>query len=172
MAFKRHRMEKVNGFGAVAMESATLSSWMYVTADAIATVAAADYFNEMADKGVQVGDIVAVMASDGPQLFKVSANDGATVTVKKYGAVRGQSVTVAASDTIVTGLTHVVAVVAQLDDDPVDGCMHVTASIGDQAGAPAAGSFLQKTWKSTDADATLIAATTFGKKVNWVAFGY
>ena len=52
-----------------------------------------------------------------------------------------------------------------------DGAMHATASIGDQAGSPAAGSILIKTWKSTDGDATLIAATTFSMKVNWIAFG-
>ena len=85
--------------------------------------------------------------------------------------VSGQHTTVAASDTVVTGLALVFSVVAQLDDDPVDGAMHATSSIGDQAGAPDAGSILIKTWKSTDADATLIAATTFGKKVNWIAVG-
>lgn len=89
-----------------------------------------------------------------------------------YKIARGQATTVAASDTIVTGLNTVVAVVAVLDDDPVAGCQDVTASIGNQAGAPAAGSFLLKTWKSTaTADTALIAATTFGKKVNWIAVG-
>jgi hypothetical protein len=97
--------------------------------------------------------------------------DGVLGLAANYVLARGQHTTVAASDTVVTGLATVVAVVAQLDDDPVDGCMHVTASIGDQAGAPAAGSVLINTWKSTDADATLIAATTFSKKVNWIAIG-
>lgn len=97
--------------------------------------------------------------------------DGVQGVAANYALARGQHTTVAASDTVVTGLATVVAVVAQLDDDPVDGCMHVTSSIGDQAGAPAAGSILIKTWKSTDADATLIAATTFAKKINWIAIG-
>ncbi len=88
-----------------------------------------------------------------------------------YKIARGQHTTVDADDTVVTGLTTVVSVVAQLDSDPVDGAMHVTASIGNQAGAPAAGSVLIKTWKSTDGDATLIAATTFSKLVNWIAIG-
>jgi hypothetical protein len=88
-----------------------------------------------------------------------------------YKLARGQHTTVAASDDIGTGLATVVSVVASLDDDPVDGAMHVTASIGDQAGTPIAGNILIKTWKSTDADATLIAATTFAKKVNWIAVG-
>lgn len=85
--------------------------------------------------------------------------------------VSGQHTTVAAADTVVTGLNTVVSVVAVLDDDPVDGVMHVSATIGDQAGTPAAGSVIIKGWKSTDGDATLIAATTFGKKVNWIATG-
>lgn len=88
-----------------------------------------------------------------------------------YKLARGQATTVAASDTIVSGLTTIVAVVAVLDDDPVDGCQFVSASIGNQAGSPAAGSFYLKTWKATDGDATLVAATTFTKKVNWVAIG-
>ena len=88
-----------------------------------------------------------------------------------YKVARGQHTTVDENDTVVTGLATVVSVVAGLDDDPVDGCMHVTASIGDQNGAPAAGSILIKTWKSTDADASLVAASTFGKKVNWIAIG-
>lgn len=88
-----------------------------------------------------------------------------------YKIARGQHTTVDENDTVVTGLATVVAVVVQLDSDPVDGCMHATGSIGDQAGAPAAGSILIKTWKSTDADASLVPATTFTKLVNWVAIG-
>ncbi len=84
----------------------------------------------------------------------------------------GQSTTAAASDTVATGLKGLTGVVATLNDDPVAGCQFVTASIGDQAGSPAAGSFLLKTWKATAAgDTTLIAATTFSKKVNWIAYG-
>jgi len=85
----------------------------------------------------------------------------------------GQATIATASDTVVTGLNTVIAVVAQLDGDPIDTLMHVTASIGDQAGTPAAGSILLKTWKSTDGDATLIASTTpWTPTVNWVAIGY
>ncbi len=84
----------------------------------------------------------------------------------------GQQTTVAASDTVVTGLTTVVAAVATLDSDPVDDPMLVTCSIGDQNGAPAAGSILIKTWKNTAGnDPTPVAATTFSKKVNWIAIG-
>jgi hypothetical protein len=79
---------------------------------------------------------------------------------------------VAAVDTVVTGLATVVAVVAVLDSDPTLDPLFVTASIGDQAGAPAAGSVYIKSWQATAAgDVTPIAATTFGKKVNWIAIG-
>lgn len=86
--------------------------------------------------------------------------------------VFGQHATVAASDTVATGLATLTGVVATFDDDPGDDPMLVSASIGDQAGAPAAGSFLLKTWKNTGGtDPTPAAATTFAKKVNWIAFG-
>lgn len=88
-----------------------------------------------------------------------------------YKLARGQHETVAASDDINTGLATVVSIVASFEDDPVDGAMYVSAAVGNQAGAPAAGHAYIKTWKNTDADATLIAATTFAKKVNWIAVG-
>lgn len=84
----------------------------------------------------------------------------------------GRSTTVAAEDTIATGLAMVVAVIASLDSDPVDDPFMVTATIGDQAGSPAAGSFILKTWKNTGGtDPTPAAATTFSKVVNWIAIG-
>lgn len=89
-----------------------------------------------------------------------------------YKVARGQHETVAASDTVVTGLATVVAAIAFLDDDPGLDPLLVTCSIGDQNGAPAAGSVLVKSWKATAAnDCTPIAATTFTKKVNWIAIG-
>jgi hypothetical protein len=89
-----------------------------------------------------------------------------------YKIARGIHTTVDENDTVVTGLATVVAVVASLDSDPVAGCQKVTASIGDQAGTPAAGSILIKTWKATAAgDTALIAATTFSKLVGWIAIG-
>lgn len=85
----------------------------------------------------------------------------------------GQATTATASDTVATGLTTVLGVVATLNDVPAIGVTLVTADVGNQSGAPAAGSFLLKTWKPTaTGDGTPIAATTFSKKVNWVAWGY
>lgn len=89
-----------------------------------------------------------------------------------YKVARGQHTTVTASDTVVTGLATAVAVVASLDSDPGDDPFLVSASIGDQAGAPAAGSVLIKTWQNTSGtDPTPTAAATFSKKVNWIAVG-
>jgi predicted RecA/RadA family phage recombinase len=105
----------------------------------------------------------------------LSADTTGYVLLDEAGALKtvaGQATTATASDTIVTGLSKVVSVIAGLDDDPGDDPMLVSASIGDQAGAPAAGSFLLKTWKNTGGtDPTPVAASTFGKKVNWIAVG-
>ena len=89
-----------------------------------------------------------------------------------YKIARGQLTTVTAADTVVTGLATVVSVVASLESDPVDNPFMVTAQVGDQAGAPAVGSVIIKTWQNTTGtDPTPAAATTFGKKVNWIAIG-
>ena len=117
------------------------------------------------DAGYQ-GGIVEVAAAAGDELgiFDLSG---------QLRTARGQHTTVTASDTVITGLTKVVAVVASLDSDPADDPMLASASIGDQAGAPASGSILIKTWKNTGGtDPTPVAATTFAKKVNWIAVGY
>jgi predicted RecA/RadA family phage recombinase len=102
--------------------------------------------------------------------------EGAVALVPAGSALRtvaGQATTVTASDTVVTGLSQLVAVVATLDSDPGDDPMLVSASIGDQAGSPDAGSFLLKTWKNTSGtDPTPAAASTFSKRVNWIAYGY
>jgi hypothetical protein len=111
----------------------------------------------------------------------VAGGDGAAITagnilscVTAVGCrvAYGQKSTVAAADTIVTGLTTVIAVVASMDSDPVDDPFMCSATIGDQAGSPAAGSIIVKTWKNTGGtDPTPAAAGTFTKKVNWIAIG-
>lgn len=94
-------------------------------------------------------------------------NGGNNITI-----ARGQLTTASAADTVVTGLSSVVAAVACLDDDPSDDPELVSCTIGDQAGTPAAGSIIIKTWKNTGGtDPTPAAATTFSKKVNWIAIG-
>lgn len=85
---------------------------------------------------------------------------------------RGQLTTVTAADTVVTGLASVAVVVCSLDSDPTDNPEWATATIGDQAGSPAAGSVIIKTWQNTSgSDPTPTAATIFAKKVNWIAIG-
>lgn len=89
-----------------------------------------------------------------------------------YKVARGVHDTVAAVDTLATGLATVVAAVVTLASNPTMDPITVTADVGDQAGAPAAGSIYIKSWKPTAANnCELIAATTFAKKVNWVAIG-
>jgi hypothetical protein len=83
-----------------------------------------------------------------------------------YRIARGVHTTLDADDTVVTGLTTVVAVVCSLESDPVAGASKASALVGDQAGSPAAGSIQIKTW---EADET--AGTTFTKLVGWIAVG-
>lgn len=109
--------------------------------------------------------------------FAAAANDDASASVligdgDGLKMVAGQATTVTAADTIVTGLGKVLGVVVSYDTDPADANTFVSGTVGDQAGAPAAGSFILKSWKSNDAaDVTPVAATAFAKKVNWIAFG-
>lgn len=84
----------------------------------------------------------------------------------------GLHTSVAAADTVVTGLATVTSCVATYATDPADANLFVSCTVGDQAGTPAAGSIIIKTWKSADGtDPTPVAATTFSKAVNWIAYG-
>lgn len=103
--------------------------------------------------------------------------------LKAYGAkngntmlVTGRHTQVAAVDTIVTGLASVsVCGVSFGATGPTVKQLHCSATIGDQAGSPAAGSIYTKTWKPTSStnDATPTAATDFSDNVvlNWWAIG-
>lgn len=88
-----------------------------------------------------------------------------------YKVARGVAA-ITGSGTVVTGLTTVVAVVATAQDDlDGDALAGVSATIGDQAGTPAAGSVILKCWKNNaDGDATMVAASA-AKNVNWIAIG-
>lgn len=81
---------------------------------------------------------------------------------------------VAASDTVATGLATVVAVIVNFQDAPTINQQFVSATIGDQAGAPAAGSFLLRTYKPTaTGNVTPIPATVFTDNItfNYIAIG-
>lgn len=89
-----------------------------------------------------------------------------------YKIARGQWLTATAADTIATGLTTVVVALGGLESTPVLGCDRAQAVVGTQLGAPAAGAIIIKTFRPNLAgDTTPIPATTFGKTVNWIAFG-
>lgn len=86
---------------------------------------------------------------------------------------RGEHTQVAASDTIVSGLATVVAVVVTPRTRTVKQ-LFFEASPGDQAGTPAAGSFLITSKKPTAVnDVTPVPATDFTDDivVDWIAVG-
>ena len=89
-----------------------------------------------------------------------------------YKVARGTVTPASASHTVVTGLTTVVAAVASLKGAPTLTHMFTAADIGDQAGTPAAGSILVKSYKPTGvADCTPVAATTPWSAVDWICIG-
>ena len=109
--------------------------------------------------------------------------DGITVTTAKinllvqgvasgYKIARGTATIDAASKDIATGLTTVVGAVVSLVGDPSMTHMYSSVTVGDQAGAPSAGSIRIKSWKPTAAnDVTPIAATSTFANVAWIAIG-
>jgi hypothetical protein len=74
--------------------------------------------------------------------------------------------TVAAVDTIQTRLKKVDVVILTPQGDPVAGAQEFTATPGQN------GQFSLKTWKATAAgDTSLIAGTTFGQSIGYLAIG-
>lgn len=120
------------------------------------------------------------ITSTAAELNKLS---GATVTTAQinlltqgvaagYKIARGTVTPTSASHTVVTGLATVVAAVASLKGAPTLTHLITAADVGDQAGAPAAGSILIKSYKPTGAaDVTPVAATTPWGAVDWIAIG-
>ena len=89
-----------------------------------------------------------------------------------YKIARGTVTPVSASDTVVTSLATVVAVIVQFKGAPTVTHMFNAGDIGDQAGTPAAGSFLLKSYKPTaTGDVTPTASSTPWSAVDWVAIG-
>ena len=89
-----------------------------------------------------------------------------------YKIARGTATPTTGSDTIVSGLATVVAVVVSLKGAPSLTHFMSAGDIGDQAGTPAAGSFLLKSYKPTGSgDVTPSAATTPWGAVDWIAIG-
>ena len=82
----------------------------------------------------------------------------------------GDHVTVTAEDIVVTQLDSLDYVICQPIGGLESGFNCVTANVGDQAGAPASGSFTLNSW-GCDGDGTPIAGTTFGKHIKYIALG-
>lgn len=89
-----------------------------------------------------------------------------------YKIARGTATIGTATDDIVTGLATVVSATISMVGDPSLTHMSSSVTVGDQAGAPAAGSIRIKSWKPTGvADVTPIAATAPFGNVSWIAIG-
>lgn len=88
-----------------------------------------------------------------------------------YKLARGVA-SITGSGDVVTGLTSVVSVnvtpQSDLDGTTLAGC---SGTIGNQSGAPAAGSVTIKCTKITAADNGALIAATAAKSVNWIAIG-
>lgn len=122
-------------------------------------------------------EVVAAQAdADGAQ----AAADAAAATADAaviagaagYKLARGTITPTAASETVVTGLTTVVAAVAGFKGAPTLTHMFVEADIGDQAGTPDAGEILIRSKKPTAADnVTPTDASDPWSAIDWVAVG-
>src|SRR5574341_946616 len=89
-----------------------------------------------------------------------------------YKVARGTTTPTTASDTIVTGLATVVAVIVSFKGAPTVTHMFNAGDIGGQAGTTAAGSFLLKSYKPTGTgDVTPTASSTPWSAVDWIAIG-
>lgn len=121
----------------------------------------------IADSGLKLG------SGAGTAVTKTAAQINALVggVAGSYRLARGVHTTVSATDTVATGLTTVVSAVASFETDPADANFLVNAFVGDQAGTPAAGSIIIKTWKHDGTDPTPVAASAFTKLVSWIAIG-
>jgi len=105
-------------------------------------------------------------------LFVAVAGGAAAVGVAAgYKIARGVA-TITGTGTVVTGLATVVSVTASMQTTPsLTNGTQATASVGDQAGTPAAGSVILSVWKPTaSGDATPIASAA-AVAVNWIAVG-
>lgn len=183
MAYNAKQLSRQGGAGYAAGN--VKSKWMYASADTLAAILASGYFNNGTNR-LNQGDVIEVVAGVGGTLEVgtiqvTSAKAAATVTTALKSSV--QAVTsgikvargvaaVTGSATVVTGLATVVAVVASMAADAsLTNGNAVSATIGDQAGTPAAGSVILKVWKPTANNDTTPAASAAAVNVNWIAIG-
>jgi len=87
-----------------------------------------------------------------------------------YRLARGVT-NVTGTATVATGLTTVTSVVACLSADAALTGTMVSATIGDQAGAPAAGSVILSVFQPTATNNATPTASSTATAVNWIAIG-
>jgi hypothetical protein len=124
-----------------------------------------------------ISDSDTTHAPDGNSVFDALALKQNLLTNPLVGAgasyklARGVA-SITGSGDVVTGLASVVSIVvtpvSDLDGTTLAGC---SATIGNQSGAPAAGSVTIKCWKITTADNGALIAADAAKSVNWIAIG-
>lgn len=86
---------------------------------------------------------------------------------KGYKVAFGEHATVAASDTVASGLSTVLYCVGSVETDLSDDLIGATVTNS------TSGNLTIKSWKNTSgSDPTPAAATSFGAKVHWLAVGY
>jgi hypothetical protein len=141
-----------------------------ITSDAAGngvTAVAGNRFIGIAIQSGLVGEVIEVLVIPGSV---ASAGIGALAAgvAAGYKIARGVHLQVAATDTIATGLATVVSVTASFIGAPTAKQAFVGATIGDQAGAPAAGSIETKTFTAAYAAAVDF---TDNLSVSWIAVG-
>ncbi len=121
-------------------------------------------------------DLIPVGKSAGDQGLPVSELDkryvGQAPGSSGESRVVGGTASITGTGTVVTGLNTCTSVTVSVQGT-MDGTTiaAVSATIGNQTGAPAAGSIIIDVWKATStSDPALIAATT-AETINWQATG-
>lgn len=162
-------------------ETLIIKSGGTLQADSGATVSLADGATAPADIAlvnthVLVGNASGVAADVAVSGDATMANTGALTVVSIGGKkiARGVHTQVAASDTVATGLATVVAAVVSFQSSPTVKQLLCAADVGNQSGAPVAGSILIKTFKPTAVnDVTPAPATDFSENlvIAWIAVG-
>lgn len=130
----------------------------------------------IADGKVFVGGADGAAAEQSISGDATLANTGALTVVSIGGKkiARGVHTQAAAADTVATGLATVVAAVASFQSAPTVKQLFVAADVGNQSGAPVAGSIVISTFKPTAVnDVTPTPATDFSENlvIAWVAVG-
>lgn len=136
------------------------------TTGTLATLAGAETLTNKTLTSPNVNEAVA-LARTATQLNLITQG-----VASGYKIARGTTTPTTASDTVATGLATVVAVIVSFKGAPSLTHMFNYGDVGNQAGAPVAGSFLLKSSKPTAAaDVTPIASTTPWGAVDWIAIG-